>query len=213
MKTNYAAIFIAAIAYWLLGAVWYGVLFSKPWMALEKMTLEQAQSMNPVLPYVITFCSESPHRLHAHAQICIWRSTPTPPAEALPVGVLLWITGFVGPIHLHHLHVPKCAPRNSSPSTNSSRSPGSSSWAPSSVPGPKKNPPDSRGTGTLVCPERSRRACALGLLFSVNSVLFLCALCVKFFPLLPRNSILSPYHSTATQYIIESRHSQRGISA
>jgi Protein of unknown function (DUF1761) len=95
MKTNYAAVFIAAIAYWLLGAVWYGVLFSKPWMALEKMSLEQAQSMNPVLPYVITFVL---NLLIAYslAQICIWRNANTA-GRGASVGVLLWI-GFVGPI-------------------------------------------------------------------------------------------------------------------
>jgi surface polysaccharide O-acyltransferase-like enzyme len=95
MKTNYAAVFIAAIAYWLLGAVWYGVLFSKPWMALEKMTLEQAQSMNPVLPYVITFVLNL-LIAYALAQICIWRNANTA-GRGASVGVLLWI-GFVGPI-------------------------------------------------------------------------------------------------------------------
>ena len=95
MKTNYAAVFIAAIAYWLLGAVWYGVLFSKPWMALEKMTIEQAQSMNPVLPYVITFVLNL-LIAYALAQICIWRNANTT-GRGASVGVLLWI-GFVGPI-------------------------------------------------------------------------------------------------------------------
>jgi Protein of unknown function (DUF1761) len=95
MKTNYAAVFIAAIAYWLLGAVWYGVLFSKPWMALEKMTIEQAQSMNPVLPYVITFVLNL-LIAYALAQICIWRNANTL-GRGASVGVLLWI-GFVGPI-------------------------------------------------------------------------------------------------------------------
>ena len=95
MKTNYAAVFIAAIAYWLLGAVWYGVLFSKPWMALEKMTLEQAQSMNPVLPYVITFVLNL-LIAYALAQICIWRNANTA-GRGASVGVLLWI-GFIGPI-------------------------------------------------------------------------------------------------------------------
>ena len=35
MKTNYAAVIVSAIVYWLLGAVWFGMLFMKPWMALE----------------------------------------------------------------------------------------------------------------------------------------------------------------------------------
>jgi surface polysaccharide O-acyltransferase-like enzyme len=95
MKTNYAAVFIAAIAYWLLGAVWYGVLFSKPWMALENMSIEQAKSMNPVLPYVITFVLNL-LIAYALAQICIWRNANTA-GRGASVGVLLWI-GFVGPI-------------------------------------------------------------------------------------------------------------------
>ncbi|HTZ31839.1 MAG TPA: DUF1761 domain-containing protein [Methylomirabilota bacterium] len=95
MKTNYAAVVVSAIAYWLLGAVWYGVLFSKPWMALENMSMEQAKSMNPVLPYVITFVL---NLLIAYslAQICIWRNADTL-GRGASVGVLLWI-GFVGPI-------------------------------------------------------------------------------------------------------------------
>jgi surface polysaccharide O-acyltransferase-like enzyme len=95
MKTNYAAVFISAIAYWLLGAVWYGVLFSKPWMALENISVEQAKSMNPVLPYVITFVLNL-LIAYALAQICIWRNANTI-GRGASVGVLLWI-GFVGPI-------------------------------------------------------------------------------------------------------------------
>ena len=95
MKTNYGAVFVAALAYWILGAVWFGFLFSKPWMALEHMTVEQASSMNPVLPYVITFLL---NLLIAFvlAQICIWRSANTA-ARGAAVGILLWI-GFVGPV-------------------------------------------------------------------------------------------------------------------
>jgi hypothetical protein len=95
MKTNYGAVFVAALAYWVLGAVWYGFLFSKPWMALEHITEEQASSMNPVWPYVITFLL---NLLIAFvlAQICIWRNADTA-ARGAAVGVLMWI-GFVGPV-------------------------------------------------------------------------------------------------------------------
>ena len=95
MKTNYGAVFVAALAYWVLGAVWYGFLFSKPWMALEHITEEQASSMNPVWPYVITFLL---NLLIAFvlAQICIWRNADTA-ARGASIGVLMWI-GFVGPV-------------------------------------------------------------------------------------------------------------------
>ena len=95
MKTNYFAVAVAAIAYWFLGALWYGVLFSKPWMALEHITDEQARSMNPVLPYVITFVL---NLLIAFvlAQLCLWRNATTA-ARGAALGILLWV-GFVGPI-------------------------------------------------------------------------------------------------------------------
>ena len=95
MKTNYAAVIVAALAYWLLGAVWYGVVFGKQWMALENISMEQAKSMNPVLPYIISFVL---NLLIAYslAQICIWRNANTA-GRGASVGVLLWI-GFVGPI-------------------------------------------------------------------------------------------------------------------
>ena len=95
MKTNYAAVVVAAIAYWILGGVWYGALFSKPWMALEHITDEQAKSMNPILPYVITFVLNL-LIAYALAQICIWRNANTA-GRGASVGVLLWI-GFIGPI-------------------------------------------------------------------------------------------------------------------
>jgi hypothetical protein len=75
--------------------VWYGVLFSKPWMELEHISMEQAKSMNPVLPYVITLLL---NLLIAYivAQICVWRNANTV-GRGAAVGVLLWV-GIVGPI-------------------------------------------------------------------------------------------------------------------
>jgi Protein of unknown function (DUF1761) len=95
MKTNYAAVFVAALAYWMLGALWYGVLFTKPWMALEQMTVERMQSMNPVIPYVISFVLDL---LIAFvlAQLCTWRNANTA-ARGAALGILLWI-GLVGPV-------------------------------------------------------------------------------------------------------------------
>ncbi len=95
MKTNYAAVIVAAIAYWLLGAVWFGVLFSKPWMDYEHMTVEQAKSINPVLPYVISFVL---NLLIAFvlAQLIQWRSAYTA-SRGAAVGAILWI-GILGPI-------------------------------------------------------------------------------------------------------------------
>src|ERR1700730_12000596 len=102
MRTNYLAVLVSAIVYWLLGVVSYGFLFSKPCMALEHMTDAQASSMNPVLPYVITFAL---NLLIAFvlAQVCAWRNANTA-ARGSAVGVLLWIR-LLGPRKIHNSHL------------------------------------------------------------------------------------------------------------
>ena len=96
MKTNYAAVVVAAVLYWILGAVWYGVLFGKAWMAFEHITEEQARSMpNPWLHYVVSFLLNV---LIAFvlAQLIAWRNATTA-ARGAALGIFIWI-GFVGPI-------------------------------------------------------------------------------------------------------------------
>jgi fluoride ion exporter CrcB/FEX len=95
MRVNWAAIVVSAVVYWLLGAVWYGFLFAKPYVALEHLTAEQLQAASPVLPYIVTFFL---NLLIAFvlAQVCIWRNANTP-SRGAAVGILLWI-GFVGPV-------------------------------------------------------------------------------------------------------------------
>lgn len=95
MKTNYLAVVVSAVLYWLLGALWYGVLFGQRWMTLEHLTVEQQRAMNPVLPYVITLLL---NLLIAFvlAQLCAWRNANTA-GRGAAIGVLLWI-GIFAPI-------------------------------------------------------------------------------------------------------------------
>jgi surface polysaccharide O-acyltransferase-like enzyme len=95
MKTNYLAVLISAIVYWLLGAVWFGLVFNKPWMALEHMTPEQMSAANPFLPYLISFLLDL-WMAFVLAQLCSWRNATTL-SRGAALGILLWI-GFVGPI-------------------------------------------------------------------------------------------------------------------
>ena len=83
------------LAYWLLGALWYAVLFHKLWVALERVDINKAQGINQVLLTIITFVL---NLLIAFvlAQICIWRNANTA-ARGAAVGILLWI-GFIGPV-------------------------------------------------------------------------------------------------------------------
>jgi hypothetical protein len=95
MKINYGAVFVSAVAYWLLGALWYGLLFMKPWMALENMTDAQARGANVALPYIITFVLNL-LIAWAIANLCAWRNANTA-GRGMAAGLLLWI-GIVGPI-------------------------------------------------------------------------------------------------------------------
>ena len=94
MRTNYPAVVLAAIAYFLLGYLWFGVLFNKPWMALEH---EQTRAASPVIPYIVSFLLEL-LIAYSLAQLCIWRNADTI-GRGASVGVLVWF-GFVGPIAL-----------------------------------------------------------------------------------------------------------------
>jgi Protein of unknown function (DUF1761) len=97
MKTNYPAVVVSAIVYWLLGGVWYGALFSKQWMALEHISEAQAKSGNGgwIFTYIVTFLLNLVIAF-ALAQVCIWRNANTA-ARGAAIGIIVWI-GFVGPI-------------------------------------------------------------------------------------------------------------------
>jgi len=95
MRPNYVAVLVAAIAYWLLGALWFAVLFSRPWMALENITPQQAGGMNPIAPYIISFILNLVIAF-VLAQLCAWRNANTA-ARGAALGILIWI-GFVGPV-------------------------------------------------------------------------------------------------------------------
>jgi hypothetical protein len=92
MRTNYLAVLVCAIVYWLIGGLWYAVLFQKPWMALEGPA---PNSVNPILPFIVTFFL---NLLIAFvlAQVCIWRNGNTA-GRGAAIGILLWL-GIVGPI-------------------------------------------------------------------------------------------------------------------
>jgi Protein of unknown function (DUF1761) len=62
---NHIAILIAAVAAWIIGAVWYGLL-AKPWIAALGKTMEQFKQEQAAfkgtprsyLPFVLTFVAE-----------------------------------------------------------------------------------------------------------------------------------------------------------
>jgi hypothetical protein len=97
MRTNYPAVVVCAVVYWLLGGLWFGLFFNKPWMALEHITEAQAKSAHAMSfwLFIITFVLNLLIAF-ALAQLCIWRNANTA-ARGAAIGILLWI-GIVGPI-------------------------------------------------------------------------------------------------------------------
>lgn len=95
MKTNYVAVVVSAVVYWVLGGIWFAVLFGKRWMILEGITQEQAGRTSMAIPYVVTFALDL-LMAFVLAQLCSWRNATTA-GRGAAVGVLLWV-GIVGPI-------------------------------------------------------------------------------------------------------------------
>ncbi len=107
MKINYLAVVVCGVAYWMLGALWYGLLFGPRWMALEHLTIEQGKSMNSALPYLVTLILDLLIAL-ALAQVCVWAKASSAISGA-SLGVFLWI-GIVAPI-TYTTHMYEMRPR------------------------------------------------------------------------------------------------------
>ena len=97
MRTNYPAVVVCAVVYWLLGGLWFGLFFNKPWMALEHITEAQAKSAHAMSfwLFIITFALNLVIAFTL-AQLCIWRNADTA-GRGAAIGILLWIA-IVGPI-------------------------------------------------------------------------------------------------------------------
>jgi Protein of unknown function (DUF1761) len=52
---NYLAVLVAALAGFVIGGLWYGPLFQKPWMAASGMTKEKGAQSNPVILFGTTY--------------------------------------------------------------------------------------------------------------------------------------------------------------
>jgi hypothetical protein len=95
MKINYVAVFICAVLYFLLGWLWYGVLFGQRWMALEGIATSQEPASKMATQFITSFLLGL-LMAFVLANVCAWRNANTA-ARGAAIGVLLWI-GFVGPV-------------------------------------------------------------------------------------------------------------------
>lgn len=54
-KINYVAVLVTAFIQFVLGAVWYSLLFGDKWRQLTGITMEMASKMSPWKAYGLTF--------------------------------------------------------------------------------------------------------------------------------------------------------------
>jgi len=95
VRTNWAAILVAAVVYFLMGAVWYDThVFGTAWMRGIGKTLEQlhAENANSPLPYILALVS---NLVLAYAlSWLILRLGALSAARGAWTGAMLWV-GFV----------------------------------------------------------------------------------------------------------------------
>ena len=96
---NYLAILVGAIIFMVLGYLWYGPLFSKPWLAALGKTQEEiaAQGGNMAATYGLTFLGALVTT--TVLGIIIYGMGQTTALNGAHMGVLLWV-GFVAPSSL-----------------------------------------------------------------------------------------------------------------
>lgn len=89
---DYISVFLAAVAGFLFGGLWYGIL-SKTWMDAAGLSEERIKAAGPnPAPFILTFVALL---VIAFAQAVLFRATGvTGPLAGAASGILLW-AGFV----------------------------------------------------------------------------------------------------------------------
>src|SRR2546423_1865110 len=99
MRINYPAVAVAALAYWLLGAVWYSpLLFARPFIALGRWTPEQIAAMEGAGKAVVVALLISLLLAYVLAHFVRYTGAETV-REGLWTGFWLWL-GFVATTNL-----------------------------------------------------------------------------------------------------------------
>lgn len=91
MKINYLAVLVSAIAYFFLGFLWYGIVFTKAWMKWELPLTPDQNHVNIPLMYLCAFALGLVMCL-VLAWIIKWRGANAVSGAGL--GILMWV-GFV----------------------------------------------------------------------------------------------------------------------
>lgn len=97
VDVNIWAVLVATIVYFVIGALWYSVLFGKQWMKLSGITKESMEGSGRVAPYVATLLLLL-ILSYVLAHMVAFADAATI-GEGMTMGAWLWL-GFVATIML-----------------------------------------------------------------------------------------------------------------
>jgi hypothetical protein len=98
---NHLALLISALMQWLLGAIWYSLLFAKPWMALTGHTAGSKPKI-AALAMVSSF-AVSLILSFMLAHVVLWSGADGFGAGAM-IGFICWLGFIGGPMVAQHLY-------------------------------------------------------------------------------------------------------------
>jgi hypothetical protein len=93
---NYLAILVSGVAIFLLGGIWYSVLFKKPWVALMGIPEEKMKEGSGAMPFNFLMAFLCGLAISYIMAIVINHFAPFSVARGAMVGTMIWI-GFAAP--------------------------------------------------------------------------------------------------------------------
>lgn len=93
MQVNYLAVLVTGFVLFMLGGLWYSVLFGKKWMTLIEKSEEELRRASSPVNYILVFVAELVTAF-VLALVIGWAGVSDPAGGAL-VGFLLWL-GLAG---------------------------------------------------------------------------------------------------------------------
>ncbi len=85
-EVNLVAVLAGTLAFWLVGALWYGLLFGKAWQKAARMSDAQVRSGNMAKIFGLTLAFEM------LIALVLWHTTER--TQASPRGVMMMAVGF-----------------------------------------------------------------------------------------------------------------------
>lgn len=96
IEINYLAVLVAAIAVFMLGALWYGPLFGKAWLAAQTVTEEELKATGESMAKVMGLNFAGYVVMALTMGLFVWHLNPPGLAEGLWLGAVAGI-GFALP--------------------------------------------------------------------------------------------------------------------